>query len=361
MLCLCFYADGPRADNLVRLPAFPTGCSYDRPFRYRDAWIEAGLLKRLQAKPDLLNEKAATLALRFLDANFQDSLVPLREATLQFVSLSPDQNQIYFRLGRLFDFAAVADLQEMVMPVPEGVRGRLFFELTEASASPALQTDEQEDASWTKLTGLIANSNTLPVSAEARSAIFLRVHPPRRRNAQDGRKIHHSWSLGDIHGFRLAEQAPYELVVLHRVPALIGTNTQLTERAEIKFTADSEVVACAPSASQISANYDKHVVTLTGAKASSGWAELHVQTEPKSLQTAAGQLSAYPISLPLKVRVALLYRLWTQAIPIIAVGAALFASTYYSIYKDTHKNSIPFWPSLLASFFASLVIFLFKR
>ena len=38
-LVISFYADGPKWENLVYLPAFPSGCSYFRPFKYRDKWL----------------------------------------------------------------------------------------------------------------------------------------------------------------------------------------------------------------------------------------------------------------------------------------------------------------------------------
>jgi hypothetical protein len=47
-LVLSFYGDGPKWENFVYLPVSPSGCSYFRPFRYRDEWLETRLLDRLK-------------------------------------------------------------------------------------------------------------------------------------------------------------------------------------------------------------------------------------------------------------------------------------------------------------------------
>jgi hypothetical protein len=365
MLFLCFYANGPRADNLVRLPAFPSGCSYDRPFRYRDKWIDSTLLEDLRADSHKHDGADVVVGLRFIGEKVSDALIPLRRGRLLATSLSPDQNQFYFRVDRLYQFANATDLGDAALQIPttvaEAKRGLLFFDLEGLDVPDALDTDEQEDGSWTRLTELIGKSSSLPVHDDARRAVYLRLQRPRRRRFAKPKKIHHSWTVGDIYGFRLPEQSPYEIAVLHRIPALIGTDTSLTERPELKFAGESAAISVAPSSSEISANYDKHVVAISGERKTGSWVELQIRPEPSKFTAGEQELVAYPISLPLRVRIAPLYRLRTQIVPILLVAGALFASSYYTIYKDTHNDNVPFWPSLLASFLASLVIFLFKK
>lgn len=45
-LFLCFFGDGPHWDNTPLVPAYPSGYSYSRPFRYRDRWVHREVLER---------------------------------------------------------------------------------------------------------------------------------------------------------------------------------------------------------------------------------------------------------------------------------------------------------------------------
>lgn len=371
---LCFYADGPRADNLVRLPAFPTGVSYDRPFRYRDTWIDDALLEELRRNRNALDDQDIVLAMRFRDQAYQDVVVPMRLGTLQASAISPDQSQFYFRVGRLVDFANAQDLQDLAVtlqgPIAAASRGKLLIRL-DAPAPIATSADEAEDASWTTLTGLIAKSATLPVSDDARRALYLRLQRPRARRRLTAKKVHRSWTSGDVYGFKLPERSEKELVVMHRLPALIDTQIALGARQELRFEEDSHAVVATPASSAISANYDRHVVTLGAERRTGSWIELQLTPSPE--QVAAGQIQivSYAISVPLKISLSPLYRLRTQIIPILFVAAALFASSYYTAYKSSAKvsplshkvvsSNPPYWPALIASTLASVVIFIFRR
>jgi hypothetical protein len=373
MICLCFYADGPRADNLVRLPGFPDGVSYDRPFRYRDKWIEDDLLQQLRANPKALDGQEVLLGMRFIAEDHQDLIVPVRFGTCEAVSLSPDQNQVYFRVQRLVDFTGVADLDEIAEEVKDGAdsatRGKLLFRF-DMPRPAAVSSDESGDASWAKLTELIAKSATLPVHDDARQALFLRVQRPRSARRLTAKKVHHSWTEGDVYGFRLPERSAKELVILHRLPSLIGTNVPLTDRPEINIRETANTVVATPSSAEISANYDQHVVTIAADRRTGSWVQLKLTPSPTRVPAGNSELIGYEISLPLKVRLAPIYRLRTQILPILLVAGALFASSYYTanqasahVDKRTHKvtSNTPYWPSLIASTVASLIIFVFRR
>jgi hypothetical protein len=68
---LCFFGDGRLWDNTPLVAAYPSGFSYFRPFRYRDAWIQDELRKEIdnESQRGILVGSAATLGMRFLSAD----------------------------------------------------------------------------------------------------------------------------------------------------------------------------------------------------------------------------------------------------------------------------------------------------
>jgi hypothetical protein len=107
MYLLCAYADGPYWASCLDPLAYPTGCSYYRPFSYREKYLSPSLLKKFEddkkrerfLTDDVLNR--GVFGIRFRPESgqsFYEKFIPLRLVTLTDINIL-DTVQINFRLG----------------------------------------------------------------------------------------------------------------------------------------------------------------------------------------------------------------------------------------------------------------------
>ena len=216
-LFLTFYGDGPYWDNTVVLPAYPSGYSYFRPFRYRDAWVQPALLERMARDPTGFVGEVASLCMRFSTKGSESALVPIRSVTLTSVR-AEDDNFVYFKLGPFFRFERGQSLYKCSLNVPEEVDAaadgqepdrRLFFEAD--LQVPAGAPEDQDAEMWGRLGELIAGEQSLPIAEKARRALFFHFCTPSRDKPAEVVEIGRSWVAGAKSGARVAERRSYEM------------------------------------------------------------------------------------------------------------------------------------------------------
>jgi len=360
-LLLTFYVDGALRDNAVLLPAYPSGFSYSRPFRYGPHRIQADLRADLADQPRAYERLAGVVAMRFKDPAL--GFVALRQVRLTHIEIAEDISSVAFRLDPFYAIPDGATLADLVTPFPEGVgRGpELFLRVPQATVERPLSHPEEDVEQWSRLVRAIAAERTLPLQADTRNAIFFHARRPRRRKPLPVRPVHSSWAAGPRYGGRLPEHSEAEVVVLHRVPALDGTET--APRAfDVAYRSSTDDIGASPADETYSANYERHVVSLASRAAGDSWTELVV--DPKEEEVAAQDgtpLSVTALRLPLGTRVALMHRATRNWLPILLLFAAFFVAAYVA-GLDRLKNDRGAAALVAgASAAASLIIFLFKR
>jgi hypothetical protein len=342
-LFLCMYADGPLWDNLVRLPAYQSGMSYFRPFRYRDKWVEQRLLEEFGSADGrkALEDQEAVLAMRFLDPKFRNLLVPIRQATVRHIHNLPDVHSVYFTLGAMFDFRQASTLEEVASSLPDNEQDPfadvlVFWSELALPGASFVQPDAEEYA-WVKYTALVAGSATLPVPADAKQSLFLRVLPPVRGDETiPPTLLHRSSQAGRLFGLAFDEGASYEVSYLHRLPYLIGRNTT-GERFSMKYGLASTNLELNSKEEEITANYQPHYFELTARKPTGTWETLRIKPDRAVIKAQDGTpIQALDCTIPMKMKYSWKYRAKTSWIWGAVLVLAFIASSVFSyLYEAT--------------------------
>ena len=192
-LILSFHADGPRWDNLVRLIAYPAGMSYFRPFRYREKWVDAAIKNEIgtRAGRRALEGQRVIVAMRFTAPAFRSFVVPIRDGTITHIDEKGDNISVYFTLGLFYDEHrdSLADLRLMPRDGAQMPQEPLFFQAPLRTA-PVRDTYANEDDHWERFSQRFATDQSLPISAEARQAVFVRLCAVRQASPAPIEKIH---------------------------------------------------------------------------------------------------------------------------------------------------------------------------
>jgi hypothetical protein len=363
-LFLTFYGEGPYWDNTVMLPAYPTGFSYARPFRYRDKWVEPSLLDRAINAPGSFVGQQAILAMRFRTGGAETQFVPLRLVELTTVAREED-NFVYFRLRQFVDFSTVTSLASAALPLPASANTRssgrtsrkLFFEGETSTVS--LASAERDAEMWGKLTELIAADRKLPVADEAKKAVFFHFHTPTRARPAPVCEIASSWSAGTQYGASFPEVSSHELVLLHRIPHLLDTNGSIQPLDVDIKTINFE---SAPSQVQLSANYGRSVITITGQRPSAKWEMLTIEPRAASTTSAAGEtVNLVPLSIPLRSTKNLLYRLRRYWFPVLVLWLALGAQGLVGAWDTVREHRILWLAVFVSAGLASTAVVYIRR
>jgi hypothetical protein len=266
-----WFADGPKWENMLTAPFYSQGLTYFRPFRYRDEWISVDLLAQLEQSvvhvKNSSKEEGTLLGAKFLDS---DLLIPIREIELTQVSKRGDEHYLYLRLGCFIDYRNASSLLEFMPQVMETVNGedhqkRFHKSALDLGSLSFVQKYDlaAENQSWTRFVDLLCSCTDLPLD-QVRQSIFLRLASVRQQNHTEDLKpalIGRTNLEGDIYSYELKEGKSYELEIVHRVPALIGTNFRLTP-FEYRVSFAEEFVEVAPRFEEVSGNYQPHVFLL---------------------------------------------------------------------------------------------------
>lgn len=368
-LYLCFYADGPLWDNVIHIPAFPRGFSYLRPFRYRDAWIQPSLLKEIENRDKrtfLIGEKAI-ICMRFLDNNYKWYLLPVREAELTKVDYAPGNHSVYFRLGAYFNFGSVQDLRAACLELPpaehDSVANHIFFRSGVQFPDSSFSDQINEEKVWTNYCDLIARDNSLTINNNARKALFLRFEVPATEIPAPVSPVYTSHNMGKIYGSVLSEGETYELVISHRIPALIARNIS-TKPITMEFKSPTSNFEISPSGEDVTGNYQKHILTLSAKKPSKAWEEIII-SPPKEAEAQDGsKILTIKLSIPVKIRASFWFRLKTLYIWLFLLWLSLFISVFLDKYlgiEENQSNAFLILGTAITTLISSIMIFILQQ
>lgn len=171
MFVISWFADGPKWENMLRIPFLSQGLSYSRPFRYRDEWISAEILSGLEtSSTNVLTRSKNERVL--LCAKFQntDSIILIREVMITQISELGGEYYIYFRAGRFVDYRGASSIlqysAQLFEAIPQQDRQKLFHPVQYDIQSLALVPDydlSSENDSWTKFVDLLCIPSGLPM------------------------------------------------------------------------------------------------------------------------------------------------------------------------------------------------------
>jgi hypothetical protein len=338
---LSFYGDGPKWENFVYLPAYPSGCSYFRPFRYRDKWVEAELLAKLRQNWQEVAKEELVLAARFQPAQpdpWNWSVLPIRKATLTHFRFNEgEEHYIYFSLGPMVDFRERPELQSLIQVIPKDERDRVgeafFFESAISFPEEAFVARPAERAAWAGFADSLSET-TLPIASEVRKAVFVRVQwPARKKETLDAEVIAKGGGQGPLHGFKLAEGAVYEFEFAHRYPAFIDTSDRMPP---FRLNLDSsDGLSTNPKDEEISGNYETHFLTASSSISSKLPTQLVLDPEVSSLPGSDGGSLIPRVKLPVRVGLGIGYRFRTRWVWLVVMVLALLLSNLIAFSSDS--------------------------
>lgn len=336
-LVLSFYGDGPKWENFVHLPAFPSGCSYFRPFRYRDEWLEEGLLDRLKTDWKAVGRTELLVGSRFKSAPWEWSFLPIRSATMTHFRFNEgEEHYIHFKLGPMVDFRERPELQTLLVSIPDDERERIgkafFFESKLTIPGNQFVGLESERAAWAGLADAL-NATSLPIPDEVRNAVFFRVQWPLKGAARlDAKELERTEGEGPLHGFRLAEGATYEFEFAHRYPAYIGTDLRMPPfRIDLESSGD---VLLNPGDEEISGNYQTHFFRASGVESRKLSSQLILDPSSESLPDGDGLRPIPRIKMPIRVGFNLWFRARTRWVWLLVMVFGLFVSNLVAFTSD---------------------------
>jgi hypothetical protein len=359
-LVLSFYGDGPKWENFVYLPAYPSGCSYFRPFRYRDKWVEPALLARLRRDWKSVADQELVVAARFLTAPWTWSVLPIRKARLTHFRFNEgEEHYIHFQLREMIDFRERPELQTLMQDIPEDEQTRVgqafMFESSLSFPEEAFVPLDAERAAWAGLADALTKS-ALPIPAEVRNAVFIRVQWPVRKDERlDSEVIAMSGGEGPLHGFKLAEGAIYEFEFAHRYPSNIGTNNRMPPfRLDL---AASDGLSTNPKDEEISGNYETHFFTASSPTSSKLPTQLVLDPEDDSLPGSNGQSPIPRLKVPVRVGLGIGYRFRTRWVWLVVMLAGLLLSNLIAFSSDQDIARDDVFRFTIGAAIAALAIF----
>jgi hypothetical protein len=328
---VCFFADGRLWDNTPLVAAYPTGFSYFRPFRYRDAWIHDALRTEIdnELQRSALVDSSATLGMRFLSPDYKWLVLPVRKVQLTFIDCLPENYSVYLKMGPMINFAGVEDLRSICTEIPLEERQSdseqtLFFRSSAVVSSAYCETSTDENHAWARYCDLVAKDQTMPIHEQARNCVFLRLASLTNGESVKTKAIHQSRRMGERYGAYLQEGKTYELVLLHRVPALIGLH-ETAEFSPVSYESATGNLKPSPAEEDYSANYQTHVVTVSAVTPSAAWEELVVKLPKGPIETPQTKKKIHTANLHIPARVSrsLWYRFRMVYVWVILLWLAL--------------------------------------
>jgi hypothetical protein len=342
-LVLSFFADGPLWDNVVYTPAYPSGMSYFRPFRYRDKWIEDALLEKLKDVKKLkkIIGQQVILAMRFYSDPYASQVLPLRAAKIIHIDFIPDNICVYFQLQQFYKLDFKSTFLDQCLSFStkkERVPKEKLFFCCESSSLP--MSDKNEDEMWINWTNAISSDTSLPFNEKARRSVFVRISQFREKQLATITKIHRSWHRGAIYGFLAKEARKYELIFLHRVPFLFDKNSSVPQ-FKIKPESSTSNWEFSNIDEEITANYQLHGIALTAMAPSATWEQISLTPDKEELTTEShGKLYTLPIVLNIKIKKSFWHRFWTRHIWLILLGIVIiFKGVATSYLKGQPVNT----------------------
>ena len=374
-LFLCFYGDGPYWKDLLYIPAYPAGFSYQKwAFRYDPSkWVSS----ELQADAAQQKQKKVPidgiLGVRF-SAGRENLLLPLRKIEITWIDLAGGITQFYFRVQALLDFTKYASLEEACLTLPADelaepdgkVKKALAFRSGVNVDSLKWSASENEDSAWRKMLELVESNTTVPLKSDVKSATYFRLS--NILNVSKGKtvqptELQRSSGRGPVYGAGLKEGNQYQIKLSHHTltegPVNSGTAPVLPMKLELPTTS----LQLTQPTLEVLGWYQTTPVDFKALRADDMYQALVIQVSKKKTgQTGTGadaQDAEWDIYLPipLKVDIGWLYRLRTRWLPLLALALVLTAQSSINFLKDffdklldgkaTFSDLTKFWPVFL--------------
>ena len=366
-LFITFLADGALWDNIALVPAYPSGFSFPRPFRYRDTWVSSDLIKEMsqEGSRSKLASSAAVLAMRFKSKRYEKRILPLRQVTLTHIHYLPGNHSVFFKLGKFFNFANARTLSEATIRLTEEqfrtVGQALFFRHPMDLPPNTFPISQDEDSLWVRYSDLLSTETSLPIRREARDALFLRFRPPSTDTPTTPHELFHSWQQGPVYGSLLTEGSSHELVFFHRVPSLISTHKSI-KPSTLSFALPSGNIEFNRSAEDLTGNYQTHVLNLSSLRPSGTWEELTISPPADGVKSEDGKsVPVKRLLIPVKVKSSFWYRFKRYYLLLAILWASLFLGTIIKSLLDGKANTFLILASAGAALITAIAIFVLQQ
>ncbi len=251
------YDAGARA--VMRIPGYPLGVSYDRPFAYPypfEQWVSQTILQ----KPERCRNKRTLLCMKF---GVEGYLVPIREVAVREVRLLyREVVNVYFTIGKLVDFRQMGSLldlsQQLKENTPKDDLDRFFYPINlKETTIPLINEDDYEgtEESWCHFTRILYENIHIPTSQfQDRNPILLQVGGVQRQKSdniisaillssnkpEDYDRTGLDRICRPTYGYELYEREKYLVKINYAIPLPDQNSLPLTseELKEVKFCLD---------------------------------------------------------------------------------------------------------------------------
>jgi hypothetical protein len=389
-LFLCFYGDGPFWKDLLYVPAYPAGFSYQKwPFRYDPSkWVSQGLQVEVRNQEQKKIQIAGILGVRFRRTR-QELLLPLRRIEITWIDLAGGITQFYFRVQALLDFTKFNSLEQACLSLPPDelaadgeVKNALAFRSAVKVDSLHWSAPEGEDLAWSKMLDLVEVNGNVPLRKEVKSATYLRFSNLSEAKAGTvaPTELEISSGKGPIYGANLKEGREYQIKLSHRILAEDQEDTATAPILPVKLDLPTTNLQLTQPALEVLGWYQTTPIIFKALRADQAHQVLLIHADKKKAGTTADEAgeqdggSDIYLPIPLKVSIGWLYRLrtnWALRIGLALVRTIQAGVTYLKDFLDkllegkaTFSDLTKFWPVFLVLFFlgavASILVTLLK-
>jgi hypothetical protein len=272
------YDDGVRA--IMRIPGYPSGVSYDRPFQYDPAgkFVSSEIIRN----PGMVVGKTALLCMKFGKGNYKDHIVPLREIIINEIKKietapATEIMEVYFTMGKMVNFLRMKNLLHYSQLLKGGTNdndlNKLFHRVYLEEGGYIRMVDEDNpvevDNAWHRFANLLFEEEYYPEIPERfNDPILLQIKSLRDEKTGEAvnptlldlpksievqlRKTHGIRVCSQTYGYELRNNGRYIFEVNYIMPYLLKSNSSLTEQDFKEFesysidlgeTMDSEQIA----------------------------------------------------------------------------------------------------------------------
>lgn len=343
-LFLSFQADGIYWQDLVYLPAYPQGFTYEKwPFRYRDKWLDSTVKANLTG---WINQGSrlrldATLVARFKTKNLA-SILPLRRIEITRAHTEAGMNHFYFKLGSLRDFRETADLKGACYDLlanewfPNADDNPLIF-YSGADVSTAKWCSPADEAiSWARLVELIGGGADFPLTAEAKTAVYPRFSIPEYKTKPVSvSQLFNDEARGDIFGAVLEEGSQYSFKVTHKYAQNPVGST--APKLSYKYEPGNRHLELTAPLAEVIGNYQTTPISIAAVSASTLWEEFVVRASLAPTIVVVGDSKSgaelFALPIPFRIQPNWFYRLksrWVWRVLLFLALAIQGGVTYFS-------------------------------
>lgn len=364
---LCFFADGPKWDNIQQIPAYPTGYSYFRPFRYRNKWIDKLLLGILNNREQFktLIGKEVILCMRFGKGSYKNYIIPIRKVIITGLDILADNYSIFFKMGSFFNFLSYDNLADAAIKIPnkgDKTDNDYLFFVSKITGFSNTNNSINENEIWSRLTDLISKDKKLPINASGKNSVFLRFNTPTIKKQAKISTIHSYHNNHNIHGSLLSEGNSYDLKIYHRIPRLFNTNYSF--ELNYSYESPSKNIEYDRTLEEYSGNYQTHFIEISPRRPSGTWEEILIEPKSKEIKISDKDnitLYAEILRIPIKIKKNYFHRTKSYYAWIFLFSTLLFINSIINHFYDFEENIFAPIISIALSAIIGVIVFLLPK